>query len=112
MKKRHNKICIANIFLCIAIFFASCKANAGGTYIIGDNISIIEESSKSEYDDKIVLGDKIQNPFSLKSSRLLSTDEKPNYFYFRIRTISLEGLELIKAVCGDLNIIPYDLSSC
>ena len=108
MKKRIIKIYIANFILCLTLIFVSCMANAGEIVTSDNPCSILEDYSQHENDSKIVLGEKIENPFSLKSSRMLNTDEKPNYFYFRIRTMSLDALEQIKVICGDLNIIPYD----
>ena len=101
MKKRRT---ISKILMLFAFSFTvltiSCNVN------VESNNN--EENVLIPVSDEIVLGNKIENPFSLKSERYLNSDIKPNYYYFKIRTTSLEGIEQIKNICGDLNIIPYD----
>ncbi|MBO4857952.1 MAG: hypothetical protein J5527_05515 [Treponema sp.] len=91
---------LITLFFSIAYLFLSCSINSENNYKIEDN--------KNQVSDEIILGNKIENPFSLKSERYLNSDIEPNYYYFRIRTTTLEGIDIIKSICGDLNIIPYD----
>ena len=88
MKKRRT---ISKILMVFAFSFTvltiSCNVN-----VESNN----EENVLIPVSDEIVLGNKIENPFSLKSERYLNSDIKPNYYYFKIRTTSLEGIEQIK----------------
>lgn len=110
MKERYFKIFLLKIFLFgLILFTVSCHFD-GNKNLNSDDIVQAknpEETKDLQVSDEIVLGNKINNPFSIRTNRSIA-DEEPNYFYFKIRTTKLEGIDNIKQVCGDLNIIPCD----
>ncbi|MCQ2592469.1 MAG: hypothetical protein MJ188_06750 [Treponema sp.] len=90
----------------MVLFAASCKQNVNGN-CSGEQISH-SDTSLARDENEIQVGRKIENPFSMKN-RQAEQDVEANYYYFRVRTNVLEGIEYIKSVCGDLNVIPYDV---
>ena len=88
------KKCLCLIFLSTIILF-SC--------------SQVAEPEIQSSDDSIIIGDTIENPFTLEKAKSRGlADVLPNYYYLRLRSYDLEKISLIEESFGPLIEFPLD----
>lgn len=71
------KIFLLGLFI---FTIASCSFDS-------QQVSIHTEEKQAQVSDEIILGEAIRNPFAIRTNRKV-INEEPNYYYFRIRTVS------------------------
>lgn len=93
--------------LCYLILFVTLVA-AGvltGCRLDTKNGIADDESFSSE---EVVLGEKMQNPFSISAARSVDSSVQPNYYYFKVRTNDYEKVIALEEKYGTLETIPID----
>lgn len=94
--------------MCFAL--ASCNLFPISSVIVNDNT---EENQLTSESDKIVLGDKIYNPFSIDNMMARGvdvSDEESNWYYFRLRQdeIDARAMEWLVDNFGLMEPVPLD----
>ena len=94
--------------MCFAL--ASCNLFPISSVIVNDNT---EENQLASESDKIVLGDKIYNPFSIDNMMARGvdvSDEESNWYYFRLRQDEIDArvMEWLVDNFGLMEPVPLD----
>ena len=104
MKKTLRSAVIFCTVLVTLAGFVGCKSEL----ISQDSLVGYSENVNSTFSESVVLGKKIDNPFSLSKARSAGITESANYAYFRCRSNDMEKVEWLKNMYGELEIIPMD----